>query len=161
MNTKPLDKINVSELCNESGINRATFYRHYELPRDVLRDIEQELIEDLHIRDLNARSMQEIERFSENLLTRLYERADILKILIRNRSDEEFSNVINELYVVMYRTIHSMQGGNDLDEDSAKLLSAYTVGGVYFLLRQWLISGINKSPKEVSKLIFRFLIKNP
>ena len=26
---KPLDKNSVTELCGESGINQATFYRHY------------------------------------------------------------------------------------------------------------------------------------
>lgn len=29
LETKEIDKINVTELCRESGINRATFYRHY------------------------------------------------------------------------------------------------------------------------------------
>ena len=33
---RPLDNIHVNELCRESGINRATFYRHYETPQDVL-----------------------------------------------------------------------------------------------------------------------------
>lgn len=31
-----LNKISVTQLCIESGINRATFYRHYEEPRDIL-----------------------------------------------------------------------------------------------------------------------------
>lgn len=34
-----LNKISVTQLCIESGINRATFYRHYEEPRDILNDI--------------------------------------------------------------------------------------------------------------------------
>ena len=33
-----LNKISVTQLCIESGINRATFYRHYEEPRDILND---------------------------------------------------------------------------------------------------------------------------
>ena len=34
-----LNKISVTQLCIESGVNRATFYRHYEEPRDILNDI--------------------------------------------------------------------------------------------------------------------------
>ena len=34
-----IDKLSISDLCRESGINRATFYHHYQLPKDVLSDI--------------------------------------------------------------------------------------------------------------------------
>jgi len=30
---KPLEQINVSELCRVADINRATFYKHYAIPR--------------------------------------------------------------------------------------------------------------------------------
>ena len=36
---KELDKISITELCREAGINRATFYRHYEIPRDILNEL--------------------------------------------------------------------------------------------------------------------------
>ena len=34
-----LSKISISELCEKSGINRGTFYKHYESPATILRDI--------------------------------------------------------------------------------------------------------------------------
>ena len=40
---KDIDSIHVSELCAESGINRATFYRHYKEPRDILRNMRQNI----------------------------------------------------------------------------------------------------------------------
>ena len=39
LETKSLDKISVTELCRESGINRATFYNHYNSPQELLTDI--------------------------------------------------------------------------------------------------------------------------
>ena len=44
LKNKPIDKIKVNELCEESGINRATFYRHYETLQDILREIEADVI---------------------------------------------------------------------------------------------------------------------
>jgi len=41
---KPLDKINITELCQEAGVNRTTFYRYYELPRDVLTEMQDEFL---------------------------------------------------------------------------------------------------------------------
>ena len=42
-----LNKISVTQLCIESGINRATFYRHYEEPRDILNDIKYEIFQEV------------------------------------------------------------------------------------------------------------------
>ena len=36
---KPLSKITVADLCRESGVNRGTFYNHYETPGEIIRDI--------------------------------------------------------------------------------------------------------------------------
>ena len=42
-----LNKISVTQLCIESGVNRATFYRHYEEPRDILNDIKYEIFQEV------------------------------------------------------------------------------------------------------------------
>ena len=39
MKNKPASKITVSELCRESGINRAAFYNHYHTPALLLKEI--------------------------------------------------------------------------------------------------------------------------
>lgn len=43
---KHVDKVTVKELCEEAGINRGTFYLHYDVPNDVLREIEQQFIDE-------------------------------------------------------------------------------------------------------------------
>ena len=40
MQTKPVAKITVTEICEKAGINRATFYSHYSDPTDLLHSIE-------------------------------------------------------------------------------------------------------------------------
>ncbi|MBP3434399.1 MAG: TetR/AcrR family transcriptional regulator, partial [Clostridia bacterium] len=44
---KKLDNITVFELCAEAGINRATFYRHYGIPKDLLLDLELDMVEEI------------------------------------------------------------------------------------------------------------------
>ena len=43
LETKRLDKISVTELCREAGINRATFYNHYDSPQGLLTELEQKM----------------------------------------------------------------------------------------------------------------------
>ena len=41
---KPLGKITVRELCLKAGVNRTTFYNHYQSPEDILRELVQQYV---------------------------------------------------------------------------------------------------------------------
>ncbi len=43
MATTPIDEITVTELCKRSGVNRATFYYHYDSVQGVLLEIEKQV----------------------------------------------------------------------------------------------------------------------
>ena len=44
LETKPIAKVTIKELCEQAGLNRGTFYLHYNEPNDVLREIEKEFV---------------------------------------------------------------------------------------------------------------------
>ncbi len=156
MQDKPIEKIGVSELCKESGINRATFYRHYELPRDVLLNIGHDLFDGLRFDTWEIASVQDIAHYTDVVLNHIDQNADTLKILLNNRSDESLTQMINEYCDVIYR-IKTPLKTTEIDPQSARLLSAYTIGGIYFLLREWLLGDIKKTPREISELMLQLL----
>lgn len=41
---KPISKVTIKELCETAGLNRGTFYLHYNEPNDVLREIEGDFV---------------------------------------------------------------------------------------------------------------------
>lgn len=41
---KPIAKVTIKELCEAAGLNRGTFYLHYNEPNDLLREIENEFV---------------------------------------------------------------------------------------------------------------------
>ena len=43
---KPFEYVTISELCEEAGVNRSTFYLHYENTSDLLRETIQYVIDD-------------------------------------------------------------------------------------------------------------------
>lgn len=43
---KSIDKITVKEICEKAGLNRGTFYLHYNCPAALLKDIENQFIEE-------------------------------------------------------------------------------------------------------------------
>ncbi len=43
LETQELSEITVAQLCKEAGVNRSTFYAHYENINDVLEELEDEM----------------------------------------------------------------------------------------------------------------------
>lgn len=43
---KSVDKITIKELCDHAGLNRGTFYLHYDSPAALLQDIEDQFLKE-------------------------------------------------------------------------------------------------------------------
>lgn len=148
LENKSISKINITELCKAAGINRSTFYAHYEIPHDVLIDIEHDIMGELE-KVLLLPGIKNIRETAEIICQYLYEHADLLRILIRNFSDHDLEQMMNDSYqrVIEHSNIKIK------DKDSLRLMIAYMSGGGYSLLALWLQEDIKKTPAEIAALL--------
>ena len=153
---KPLEKVKVTELCREAGINRATFYRHYTAPRDVLLDMEAEFDAKLSA-TYTAADKQDVPRTIEALTTHLHCHRALLKVFLQNNSADEFLLLLTKIFDTCIRGAEGLSYLAEADEESLKLLTAYITGGGYYMLRQWLLEDIQKSPQEIAALVLRLM----
>ncbi len=155
LNEKPLEKIHVTELCAESGINRATFYRHYETPHDVLAELENEITGSLmgDIPRHTPKNMWEAQRLLENFCTQIHNHSDLFKVLFRCNSDEDIRQKLTLFYKQMWELRKDEQENSSMDDDTAMLVITMLGGGCYYLLRQWIMFDIQKSPKEIAAIL--------
>ncbi len=152
---KPLEKINITELCQEAGINRTTFYRYYELPRDVLTEMQNEFFEETFGRFQKPLTANDIER----LFVCLSEHADLVKLFFQYNSDTDWTNIFTQFYTD-FPGLRMAKAFQNLDENSAKLLSAFLSGGAYFLARKWIMDDMSVSPREVAAVALSVLDKD-
>lgn len=91
---KAIDRITVKELCDKAGLNRGTFYLHYESPAALLADIETRFMEE---------NTKIFESFWQNgreqniivaLFSYLKENRDIFCILMGPHGDPDFANKV-------------------------------------------------------------------
>lgn len=157
LKSKPLDKIKVVELCEESGINRATFYRHYALPRDVLDEMHRNTLEEIEALIRRERSEMNLRKELEIICRYCCEHSERLKILFANRTDEGFTQLLNDLYQEHLPEFQKVQQEYHIDPADLKLASYYYAGGFFIILRQWLTENIEKTPSEIAALIFQFI----
>lgn len=156
---KDISKIKVSELCMESGINRATFYRHYQQPHDVIHDIRYKIFEDINELAKENYSIIEPQKLLEQMCQYFYDNSDLLNILFKCRTDEEFVTFIKELCQNEFKIPPQTGYEEGLDKDEFRLTTYCVSGGVYYILRQWITEPINKTPQEIAKIIYRFIKK--
>ena len=150
---KDMEKISVSELCAEAGINRATFYRHYEIPLDVLHEIQKDFIQDANFISKKPKNLQDIACQFEQMCTYLQTHSDIVKILMKCSTDKDFANLLQNYC----RDMIFYKYADKLDEDSMHLIIMGLAGGGYALVRTWLLEDMQKTPKEMAELIVRFI----
>lgn len=159
LETKSIDKINVTELCNESGINRATFYRHYNMPRDVLLEIENTLIEEITpiFDQLTTEVVAHRYDYIENICSYFYDHSAIIKVLFLNSSMDALTNAINKMFHHILLMKKQTTKSISVEDDAIKLISTYLFGGSYFMLRQWLMEDTQKKPEEIAKLLMQLV----
>lgn len=154
---KDINSIGVSELCKESGINRATFYRHYQQPRDVVAQIRYDMFRDINLMAEKNRAVVEPTKWLEDMCRYFHDSAPLLRVLFHTRTDEEFVGMINEAYHRQLAMLRGARCTEGMDDSERKLSAYYFAGGIYYLLRQWIMEPIDKSPEEVAAIIRRFL----
>lgn len=155
---KRINHISVKELCIESGINRSTFYAHYGEPRDVLTDIVKDHLAEISTIISNDNGLSPKERLLK-MCEFLYSNIKLEQIFYFNRSDEDivkFCSEINFALLIPEQYIYSKVFEDKNNESYALVFINY---GIYHVLRKWLMTDAQKTPKEIAELIGKIILK--
>ncbi|MGN0519324.1 MAG: TetR/AcrR family transcriptional regulator [Candidatus Fimenecus sp.] len=155
MSVKNIQSITVSELCEDAGINRSTFYNHYGCPADVLKEIELDVLNDLvQIWEMEGAGKHwPVNKRVEALCNYLQEHKRVAKLLLRD------SDTNSEFATLMFQAAHVRLIYDDVfsyakSADSKRLMITFLTNGTYHMLRQWLLEDIPKTPKEMGDLVY-------
>lgn len=161
LETKALDKIRVNELCAEAGINRATFYRHYGTPQDILSELETEFIQQAYPVTDCPKNLNDAYQMLENTCQYLYSHSDIARVLILNNNEEKMQKKFEEVYRQLLKTLKNNEKFANTDENTIRTIVAFICGGGYSVLRQWILGEIPKAPGEIAGILFHIICGTP
>ena len=148
MAEKPVGRISVTELCKGAGVNRGTFYSHYRQPEDVLKNIEDDLFDD--ILEILSTLSDTSERHKA-LLYALYRNRDAYRLLIGPNGDPScIGRMIEMSYEYFSKSIAPIL---NIDEDTARYFHAYVSSGTVAVLHEWLNSDMSRTPDEIAEII--------
>ncbi|WP_240758453.1 TetR/AcrR family transcriptional regulator [Lysinibacillus sp. SGAir0095] len=166
---KNFHAITVRDITSHAHINRGTFYLHYLDKYDLLEKCEQEILQQL---EENAREMlpanmkqylisDEPHPFIINIFTYFQENAPFLKVVLGPNGDPSFEEKIRKLIIQkMFKNVSDFKRVEDLNmpfEVITQFISSAIVG----VIRYWLNSNMQQSPKEMANIMFQIMSKGP
>ena len=93
---KPIQSISIKELCEVAGINRGTFYSHYEDIYQLLRKIEEEMLTDFQkaLQPLLKCSEEDFSaiKITAGIFNCIKDNADLCIVTLGPYGDKEFAS---------------------------------------------------------------------
>lgn len=153
---KPLNKITVTSICEMSSINRATFYKYYADPYDLLQQIEAELILDLQ-KIIEKTSSDNVEEILVTVLNKVKENGDVYAILFSNHGDNTFtSRVFSLCYQTTRLRLHELVPG--ISPAQQEWLYYFMAQGCVSIINSWAQNGMREEPLEVAQFMTRLTL---
>lgn len=147
----PISKISITDLCDASGVNRATFYKHYESPSMILKEIAHDyaaILEEKYRTGMGAEQNSELAVIA--CLTFLRERKSEIKLLFSKNAENLMIGfgleIVNDFVAGHKLELRKAVSQND---DDNYLFTALTSSAAFGLILAWLVSDIDKTPEEI------------
>ncbi len=153
---KPISKITITDLCAEAGVNRATFYKHYDSPVMILREISWDCANEMKaISEKYTQGKRKDYRAAlEACMTYLYERRAEIRLLFSENAENYVNGFVLEIvkdYLANNKEyLRKKVEGN---EEDRYLYAVMNAAAAYGLLEVWLVNDLDKTPKEIAAIL--------
>lgn len=148
---KNLNKITVTDICKEADINRGTFYSYYNDPFDLMRSIEEEMIEKM-MSTIIISGDESIQNMLSGIFNLILENKELCKIIFNEKNS---SHVLNTLLNSAYeRTIEEIRKQfPNANETQLEYYFTYTTGGTIEIIRKWINDNMKIPTEEVVRIL--------
>ncbi len=150
---KRIDEISVVELCTLSGINRTTFYRHYQTPHDVLLEMEHDFVKELYAAVPHSGCTIDVKGNTVKLCQFILERKDTVKRFMQNNTDSNLIHIFQYFTSLFFTSRKILYKGHDMDAETFQLIQTLFSYGIYALIRQWIVEDVPVSPEKIAGII--------
>ncbi len=166
LNKKDYEFITIKEICKKAGVNRSTFYLHY----DNIDDLLCESIENINYNFLSyfTQCHKDIAKKIENnkkddliLITPEY-LLPYLSYIKENKVVYQVSakhpimmQSIKRYYLLRENILYPIFEIFDIQENMRKYFSAYYINGIYAIIDEWIKSGCTDSIDLVMDVIIK------
>ncbi len=151
MQDTPFDRITVKKLCEEAGINRTTFYLHYNDTEQLLLETEDDIIKAASDMIIGPdRSQTSLECIS-NFLNYVQRNSLHFRTLLTFKDSEAFvQKFSSDVVAAIKPTMDS-----SISDDKKEYLLYFALVGCLAVIREWILSDFRTPATEMAALLER------
>lgn len=142
----PIEQITVSEICRIAEINRATFYRHYDNPYDLLSSMENEMFEEIKQSSFEYRN--NVDKLTELIFIRFYEKKEVWTLLLSDHANLSFINKIYNFFDDYFAKTETSK--------ESELRYRFLLYGYSGIFDYWVKNGMQESPQSMAEYLSKF-----
>ena len=165
LETKGMEYITVKDICTQAGVNRSTFYLHYETIGDLL----QETLEyanrkfqsyypndsyEHFVRGLDEAKDQDLilisAKYLDPYLKYVRENRSIFRAMLSNPSgtlvDSRMKQLVQQIVVPILNRFH-------VPEEEHRYWIAYSISGIVAIIREWLVDDCSLPDERIQEII--------
>lgn len=164
LNKKEYEFITIKEICEKAGVNRSTFYLHYETKEDLL----QECVENANkhfltyfdegsndfINKLTTCPMQELIFITHDYLSPylkfIKENKMIHQVAVKHKIVMNSDKKFNALNKYVFKPVFNRFG---IDENSSRYIIMYYINGVNAIINEWILNDCKDEISFIEKII--------
>lgn len=165
LETKPLEKITITELCQQAKINRGTFYLHYQEINDVFEEYFREITADL------AKSYEEPYRHVSVLKTSELDPSTI-RIFHHIKNYQSFYTIVFSkrvpllYYYLLFDEVRRLFLNDhatswNQPEIQRDLYCAYQANAIIGMILHWYQHGFKASAQEMNEQLVKIINLQP
>ena len=157
LETNPDKRLSITEICQRADINRSTFYMHYEDVNQLVKEIEDELLDQIPYPSISEGALSQNDQYLDLLkdtFEYIKENKKKFVLLLSQLDNSNFKKRIISTILDKYKSL-------TISDD--RLLSRYgymfCINGVVGLLQVWIKDNFPISSAELAKIAFNMSLQ--
>lgn len=161
---KEFEYITVGEICAKAGVNRSTFYLHYEKLSDLLdeslRFVSNRFLEYFHAKDVGI-----VERIKTCTTGELFlatpqyllpylefilEYKKLYRAALKNHTLFHLDHTYEKMFTYVFNPILDCFG---VSESQRRFIMGFYINGLMAIVAEWLKTDCRESPQEIVEII--------
>ena len=144
---KSVNKITISDLTKDCGINRMTFYYHFH---DIYELIEWSCVEDAKKAIKEKKTYDTWQEGFYQIFEAVLENKPFIMNVYRNVSKEHIENFLYELtYNLMMNVINEKSKDISVKEEDKKFIATFYKNAFVGLMLDWIKDDMKEDPKKI------------
>ncbi|MGN0516881.1 TetR/AcrR family transcriptional regulator [Eubacterium sp.] len=147
-----VNKVSVREICERAELNRSTFYTHYSQPKDLLIELEDEILQSTkeHLEKIGAENDLGAHKYISSFLKYIKDNDKQFRTLLIDSADPDFRSRFMQQTIVQFVENLDISFSPEIEQ----YIYSYILNGSTGILIQWIRSDYECDENTICNLLF-------